>query len=152
MLSKPISVLDLLTCVEEGLSSRATSEAPMQSEAPITPSSGSLQDLERHAIETHFNGDTQLFRMYRTACLAQFSIDIETGDQASQAHDLPALRRMGHSLKTVLHTLAEEHGAQLAKALEQLAEQQELSAAQQQWVQLRKALLDAQQRHLATPC
>lgn len=155
MLSKPISVMDLLTCVEEGLSNQPASQASMQSApaAPSSPSSSSsLPDLERHAVETHFNGDTQLFVMYRQACLAQFRIDIDTGDLASQTHDLPALRRMGHSLKTVLHTLAEEDGAQIAKALEQLAERQDLMAAQDQWRQLRNALLDAQQRHLATPC
>lgn len=150
MLSKPISVLDLLTCVEEGLSSRTTPEGAMQSDAPIDPPSASPQDQERHAIDTHFNGDTQLFLMYRAACLAQFSIDIETGNLASQAQDLPALRRMGHSLKTVLHTLAEEKGAQLAKALEQSAEHEALDTAQHQWAQLRNALLDAQQRHLTT--
>jgi len=152
MLSKPISVMDLLTCVEEGLSSLPVPQASVQSAAPTPPSSSSLQELERHAIDTHFNGDTQLFVMYRQACLAQFRIDIDTGDLASQTHDLPALRRMGHSLKTVLHTLAEEDGAQIAKALEQLAERQDLMAAQDQWRQLRNALLDAQQRHLATPC
>ena len=152
MLSKPISVLDLLTCVEEGLSTQPISQASIQTYAPTAPPSSSLQDLERHAIETHFNGDTQLFMMYRQACLAQFQVDIETGDLANQAQDLPALRRMGHSLKTVLHTLAEENGAQIAKALEQLAERQELIAAQHQWLHLRNALLDARQRHLATPC
>lgn len=152
MLSKPISVMDLLTCVEEGLSNQPAPQTSAQSAPPAAPSSSPLPDLERHAIETHFNGDTQLFLMYRQACLAQFRIDIETGDQASQTHDLPALRRMGHSLKTVLHTLAEEDGAQIAKTLEQLAERQDLVAAQHQWKQLRNALLGAQQRHLATPC
>ncbi|RUP25076.1 MAG: response regulator [Curvibacter sp.] len=143
MLSKPISVMDLLHCVEEGLSRQSSPPVATTQDAPPAPD----HDRERHAIETHFNGDTQLFLMYRQACLTQFSIDIEAGNLASQNQDLPALRRMGHSLKTVLLTLAEDQGAQLAKALEQLAEQEDLPSAQQQWGMLRCALQDAQQRH-----
>ncbi len=151
MLSKPISVMDLLTCVEEGLASQPPAEACAPNEPPALSTLASIQDRERHAIDTHFNGDAQLFLMYRQACLTQFSIDIEAGNLASQNHDLPALRRMGHSLKTVLYTLAEEQGALLAKALEQLAEQEELASALHQWTQLRSALQDAQHRHQTKP-
>lgn len=147
MLSKPISVMDLLACVEEGLSSLPKPVASAPHETTAVNALALQQDRERQAVETHFNGDTQLFLRYREACLAQFNVDIETGNLASQNQDLPALRRMGHSLKTVLLTLAEEQGASLAKALEQLAEQEQLTPAQQQWTQLRSALRDAQQRH-----
>lgn len=147
MLSKPISVMDLLACVEEGLSSLPKPAASVPNEATAVNALALQQDRERKAVETHFNGDTQLFLRYREACLAQFNIDIETGNLASQNQDLPALRRMGHSLKTVLLTLAEDQGALLAKALEQLAEQEQLTPAQHQWTQLRCALRDAQQRH-----
>jgi DNA-binding response OmpR family regulator len=150
MLSKPISVMDLLTCVEEGLSSQS-SGAGITNQTPPVSDPTSQADQERHAIETHFNGDTKLFLMYRQACLTQFSVDIATGDLASQNHDLPALRRMGHSLKTVLLTLAEEQGALLAKALEQLAEQEALESSLHQWTQLRSALQDAQRRHQTAP-
>jgi DNA-binding response OmpR family regulator len=152
MLSKPISVLDLLACVEEGLATNPNQKPSVLDEAPAVSLPGLLQDGERQAIETHFNGDTQLFLMYRQACLAQFSLDIEKGNLASQNEDLPALRRMGHSLKTVLLTLAEEQGALLAKALEQLAEQEELTPALHQWTQLRSALRDAQQKHQTSLC
>lgn len=152
MLSKPISVLDLLTCVEEGLSSPAATAPHAPDKTPADPPPASLQAHELHAVETHFNGDTQLFLMYRQACLAQFSVDIEAGNLASQNQDLPALRRMGHSLKTVLLTLAKEQGALLAKRLEQLAEQEALTSAQQHWAELRSALQDTQQRHQTSRC
>jgi|SRR5450830_1225795 len=151
MLSKPISVMDLLTCVEEGLSSQPSAGTRIPSAAAPVSAPSSQEDREHHAIETHFNGDTQLFLMYRQACLTQFSVDIATGDLASQNHDLPALRRMGHSLKTVLLTLAEDHGALLAKDLEQLAEQEALESSLHQWTQLRSALQDAQRRHQTAP-
>ena len=151
MLSKPISVMDLLTCVEEGLGSQPPAQACTPNEPSASSASASPEDLERHAIETHFNGDAQLFLMYRQACMTQFNVDIEAGNLASQNHDLPALRRMGHSLKTVLYTLAEEQGALLAKSLEHLAEQQDLAAALHQWGQLRSALQDAQHRHQTKP-
>lgn len=151
MLSKPISVMDLLRCVEEGLASQPLKSESITNETTPVSAPSSPSNQERHAIETHFNGDTQLFMMYRRACLTQFSVDIETGDLASENHDLPALRRIGHSLKTVLLTLAEEQGALLAKDLEQLAEQGALASSQQQWTLLRSALQDAQQRQQTTP-
>jgi len=147
MLSKPISVVNLLTCVEEGLAAEASAEKSQRAEPQHSSALGSLLDVERHAVETHFNGDTQLFLMYRQACLTQFTIDIETGNQACQAHDLAALRRIGHSLKTVLLTLAEEGAAHTAKLLEHTAEQLDLTAAQAQWTLLRLALQNAQQKH-----
>lgn len=141
MMSKPISVVDLLDCVEQAIGAAAqASPAP----EPMTQASAEalLSADEREAIHEHFNGDIPFFLLYRQSCLQQFPKDIDKGDQAAAEQDLQALRRLGHSLKTVLLTLAQHQACSQAKTLETVAHAGEPFAALEQWAVLKQALQD----------
>ena len=141
MMSKPISVVDLLSCVEEAIGT-TSAPPPEAAAAPMTHESARslLSKDEQDAIREHFNDDIPFFLLYRQTCLLQFPKDIEKGDQAAAEQDLQALRRLGHSLKTVLLTLAQHQACQQAKTLETVANAGEPFAALEQWVALKQAL------------
>lgn len=81
-----------------------------------------------------------LFRAYRMSCHAQFPHDQTAGDAAAAAGDAAALRRLGHSLATVLLTLGRPADSALARALESAAQQQDTAAAVSLWQRLRERL------------
>ncbi|MDD0838115.1 response regulator [Curvibacter sp. HBC61] len=143
MLSKPISVMDLIACVEEavGLTS-ATEDDTNAGKAP----SETLSPAEVAAVQAHFNGDTAFFLLYRGTCVTQFAKDIVTGDQAAATLDLMGLRRLGHSLKTVLQTLGEAAASQQGKALELAAEQADGHTSLLYWTELKASLQALMQR------
>ena len=98
-------------------------------------------DGPEQAIRLYFEGDRELFRAYRAACLAQVPSDIQGGDTASAAADLQTLLRVAHSLKSVLLTLGHpQHGA-LARTLEETCRAGVLAPAQMQWEALRAHLV-----------
>ena len=151
VLSKPIAVKELEACVRDALANQAASEAfdpgaspapflapappttPVGSDAPCTPA-------EKLAITTHFGGDSQLFTTYLAACLKQFAADVRAGDAAAQAQDWPALRRLAHSLATVLLTLGRPEDSLTARALEDAAAANAAPACLAGWGQLRTRL------------
>ncbi len=80
-----------------------------------------LTPNETEAIATYFEGDRGLFLAFRQTCLDQFGHDVAQADQACAVADLEALRRVVHSLKSVLLTLGHADLADLARQAEALA-------------------------------
>lgn len=117
-LHKPTSMAELLACVRDALAG-----------ASIAAASAPSQDV----IERHFGGDRALFEAYRSSCDAQFALDADVGDAALAARDAQALRRLGHSLKSVLETLGEAVGAARARQLEGAALAGDWATLDVQW-------------------
>lgn len=151
VLSKPIAVQELENCVRDALATQAAADALASESAPATfppapapidaeGSSAPCTPAEKLAITTHFGGDAQLFTTYRAACLKQFAADVHTGDAAAQAQDWPALRRLAHSLATVLLTLGRPEDSLTARALEDAAAANAAPACLTGWGQLRTRL------------
>lgn len=116
VLHKPASLGALLACVRRVLDGAA---APAAAAPAATPGAGA--DRDAALAETYFGGDTALLDLYRAQCLAQFEIDARDGDQAVLRADLPGLRRLAHSLKSVLQMIGRDDGAALARGIEDLA-------------------------------
>lgn len=138
-LSKPISVLELEDCVREALGAPVAtavgSAAPVQAGTP-----GALEEAAEAAIQRHFAGDRALFQAYRASCVAQFEADVRAGNAALRRNELPALRRLAHSLKSVLATLGEAQASALARQLEDAAERSDATACAPLWQSLREHL------------
>ena len=149
VLSKPIAVQELESCVRDALALHALPEAdtntataalqpsPTNPAAKPAPATNAAETL---AIATHFGGDVQLFTTYRAACLKQFAADVQTGDAAAQAQDWPALRRLAHSLATVLLTLGRPQDSLVARALEDAAAVADTATCTSGWSNLRQRL------------
>ncbi len=135
-LSKPISVLELEDCVREAVGARGS--APAAGNAPVQPAR--LGAGQEAAITRHFAGDRSLFLAYRASCLAQFAADVRAGDDALARSDAPALRRLAHSLKSVLATLGDPDAGALARALEDSTARGDLAAGAPLWQSLRDHL------------
>ncbi len=112
-LHKPVAVQALRDCVAEALELAAAPEPE-----PSPPDAGGEAELAA-LIAEHFAGDAELFAAYRASCLAQFGADAAAAEAALRRRDAPTLRRLAHSLKTVLASLGEAAEAARAKALEQ---------------------------------
>jgi CheY-like chemotaxis protein len=134
-LSKPISVVELEECVREALGLAApAAPASAPAAAPM------LDDAAEAALQRHFAGDRGLFLAYRASCLAQFEADVQSGDAALAEGDWPALRRLAHSLKSVLATLGATEAGHVARALEDSASQSDAGASRPLWQSLRSHL------------
>lgn len=131
MLEKPVSIGVLEQCVLDAL---ADANAPAV--APSTTPTAAIS----YAVDRYFGGDAELFNLYRTTCLAHFPQDIAAGDHAHDTQDAQALRRVAHSLKTVLLTIDVPHLAAQARALEQACHAAQPDAAERYWSPLRNAL------------
>lgn len=127
ILDKPASMAALIDGVGAalGLATDAPSAAPAP--APDDP------------VQRHFGGDATLFAAFRDSALRQFGADIAEGDRAAAGADLPALRRLVHSLKSVLGLLGDDEGADLARTLERQAAAGEARACSG-WPRLRARL------------
>lgn len=138
MLSKPASVSDLETCVRDAL---ALPAGPLGSlAAPGSAAPSDLSTARAEAIATHFAGDAFLFEAYRSSCLQQFPADVRQGDAACANQDWQALRRLAHSLSTVLLTLGHPEQSRAARQLEDLAARDDAAECQAQWPALRALL------------
>ena len=136
LLSKPVSVSTLIACVTDALQGAEAPELPA-----VHPAAQWRQGGDRaHAIREYFEGNKELFDAYRSACMAQFPQDLRDGDSASAAGDLPALRRVAHSLKSVLLTLGYPMVSSLARTLEDTSHAGLLQPAREQWAHLRGAM------------
>lgn len=149
LLSKPVSLAELESCVREAMAGTHDAAADPRAVAstrlsgapcPLTPGPASADARRAAAVSTHFGGDTELFEAYRSSCLQQFAADRLAGDTALAAADWAALRRLGHSLKTVLLTLGEPRASADAATLEAACARADASAAQQLWPALREQL------------
>ncbi len=107
-------------------------DTPARSPAPSmalpTP-----EENRAEAMRLYFEGSPEIFEPYRKACLAQFPTDLEEGEKASQTGDLQALRRVSHSLKSVLLTLGYPGLSDIAKECESLSDGGKLDVARQHW-------------------
>jgi len=132
LLSKPCSVAELEACISDGVGLGTYGVA----EPPVDPDSS--------AIAQHFGGNAALYQAFRASCLQQFAADLTAGDLACAQTDSPALRRLAHSLKSVLLTLGHAEASARAGRLEDLAEHlsqaRDWPAARLQWQGLREAM------------
>lgn len=127
MLAKPCSIMALEACVLEALQN-----APAGAVAPTA---------QRPAVvDSHFGGNTALYEAFRASCLQQFVHDAKAGDLACEQGDSQTLRRLAHSLKSVLESLGHSEAAALARALEARAEQGDWALARPLWQALRGSI------------
>ena len=104
--------------------------------APATVAAAELDGLsaaEQATVERHFAGDRALFLAYRASCVAQFANDLRQGDDAFARADAPALRRLAHSLKSVLLTLGQPEASERARQLEDAGARADWEAARPLW-------------------
>lgn len=157
MLRKPVALAELESCVTEALRTgkpAAMPRAPAEADGP-PGDPAAAQGPRRQgrpdqpggpvrrsaAITEFFGGDAALYGAFRSACLLQFTADVQHGDRCAQAPDLPALRRLAHSLKSVLRSLGEDDATVAAEGLEAGALEGDGLGAQRAWLGLRAHLL-----------
>ena len=97
---------------------------------------GSPDALAR-AIALYFEGDTGLFRQMRDRAHSLFRQDLQAAEQALQRQDTTALRRIVHTLKTVLRMLGHPAASAIAYQLEEALVAGREDAARQLWPTLR---------------
>ena len=120
VLAKPVSLANLARCVQQVLQ-------PLQDDVAL-------------AVDNYFGGNRALFDAYRAGCFAQFPEDLREGDAAAVGGDWPTLRRLAHSLKTVLLTLGDPTGSAQAARTEADAALPAPEAAAAGWQALRAHL------------
>lgn len=141
LLSKPVSVRALLACVDD-----AIAEAQVFVNSLSAPGALMVRDDERSdAVREYFAGNQQLFDAYRSACINEFRHDLQVGDAALAALDLQALRRLAHSLKSVLLTLGEPRLSAQARRLEDASHAGLQDPARELWAELRAGLMRIRQ-------
>jgi hypothetical protein len=64
-----------------------------------------LQPFQLEAIEEFFDGDRSFYTVFLNSCIDQFAQDLAEADAACAQDDAATLRRVAHSLKSVLRTL-----------------------------------------------
>jgi len=155
VLRKPVSVAQLVDCVESVLAAQpAGSPAPasvqaagagvpvdMQADMPSDMPADMPADGGPAAVSSYFGGDAALFHSYRASCLAQLPDDVALGENLLAARDAAALRRLAHNLKSVLRLLGHEQASGLAQTLEQACLAGDWVGATDAWRQLGAALL-----------
>lgn len=144
-LSKPISVMELEACVREACGDAVAPPPAQTTEASAAAGiegvpAASLSPLERAAVSDHFAGELALFLTFRAACLQQFHADVAAGDAAVATGDAQALRRLAHSLKTVLATLGHPVLSARSAQLEELANAGDWPPARIAWRELSGAM------------
>lgn len=138
LIDKPVPVSVLEECVNAALGNiksagKSTAEEAAGSK-PTGPVSSPFGDSERiQAIQDYFEGDVELFQTYSAACMVQFPLDIQDGNAACEAGDLQALRRVTHSLKSVLLTLGYSALGAQARDIETLSAAGDAKAANANW-------------------
>lgn len=128
VLAKPVAMDDLR---------RAVLQPPSPGSAPPAPASPTP---DADPVQAYFGGDHALHAAYRDQCHAQFTADLATGDAAAAAGRWPELRRLAHSLKSVLRMLGDARGSERARMLEDLSATNEAAAATAAWKALRPHL------------
>lgn len=134
LLHKPVSLADLASCVRDALGQGTPARSPA---VPLKAGG----DRHARAIREHFCGDGQLYHQFRSACILQFGADAQAGDLACQRGDAASLRRIAHSLKSVLLTLGEEDESALAARIEALAAGGDFAEACRHWASLQPHLV-----------
>jgi CheY-like chemotaxis protein/HPt (histidine-containing phosphotransfer) domain-containing protein len=139
-LAKPASRQELAHTVRQALNLSDWPEAPNQ-ETRLDPTG--LKPFELAAIETFFDGDRTFYETFRASCVEQFAVDLAAGDQACAAGDAAALRRVAHSLKSVLQTLGYADHSVCARSVEEAAQHRALPDAATGWQDLRQRIVQS---------
>lgn len=134
VMTKPAPLAELERQVLE-----AIDPALRRAEAGPMDGAAAAGTSEQEAIDTYFGGDSALFHAFRRSCLVQFSRDMADGDAALAGQDTAALRRVAHSLKSVLLTLGHPALSELARQAEHDAAGGRPEAARS-WLELRAGL------------
>lgn len=125
VLIKPVPVAELLATVEQALAAAAMRLTATPTTDPVA---------------SHFGGDRGLFEAFRASCLQQMPHDVDEGDAALACGDLQVLRRVAHSLKSVLTLLGQPDGAALARQIEDAGAAGDGEAAALLWPALRQQI------------
>lgn len=147
VLRKPVSVAQLVDCVESVLAAQSTGSAgpasvqAADSDADADADADMPADGSPAAVASYFGGDAALFHSYRASCLAQLPDDVALGENLLAARNAAALRRLAHNLKSVLRLLGQEQASGLAQTLEQACLASDWAGATDAWRQLGAALL-----------
>lgn len=150
VLGKPVSLADLSACVADALAQSASAAAsaadaavPSAPAAAARTAAGVLPaSAQEAAIAEYFGGDLALYRAFKQQCLQQFVHDVALGEQALALGDLAALRRLAHSLKSVLLTLGHDSDSACAARLESCAAQGQAETSAALWQSLAQRLRD----------
>jgi CheY-like chemotaxis protein len=135
VLSKPASLAALLACVQ---GRRGRSQAPMPpTPAPVARTVASGRRCGVRLLRRRPGSVREL----PGQCRQQWRHDAEMGDLALKQGDLQAMRRLAHSLKSVLTTLGLATDGALALSLEHAAAEGRAEAAGPLWPKLRAHLL-----------
>lgn len=140
LLSKPCGLAELEACVRDALAGAGACKEGGEPVATAAHDRPSLPNGQAAAIAEHFGGNAALYHAFRASCLHQFQADLAEGDRALAAGDAPALRRLAHSLKSVLLSLGHAEAAAHALALDEACEPNDWPAMAALWPQLRAAL------------
>lgn len=141
VLRKPVSVAQLVDCVESVLAAQPAGSGVQAADADADAGADMPVGGGPAAVASYFGGDAALFHSYRASCLAQLPADVALGENLLAARDAAALRRLAHSLKSVLRLLGQEQASGLAQALEQACLASDWAGATDAWRQLGAALL-----------
>jgi DNA-binding response OmpR family regulator len=118
-LAKPVSLIELSRCVQEALD--VVRRAPDSAFGALDSVWSALPEGQRDAVMTFFAGDRQLFQTFRDGCRQRFAGDLVDGERAVAEGDLAKLRRLAHSLASVLEMIGEAQAGRAARRLEMLA-------------------------------
>lgn len=135
LLDKPIGVHPLRRCVLDA-------SALASADEPLATARGQQQGeaVKVDVIATYFDGNEDLYRSFREGCTEQFGLDRAEGDRAFAASDVAAMRRLGHTLKSVLRVLGHDEAAETARTLDAACVASEWAEVGTQWSKLRTAL------------
>jgi len=118
-LAKPVSLAELARCVQEALD--LVRLAPDSAFGTFDSLWADLPPGQRDAVMNCFGGDRQLFETFREGCRGRFAADLADGERAVADGDLARLRRLAHSLASVLEMIGEADAAVTARTLERRA-------------------------------
>ena len=150
VLRKPVSVAQLVDCVESVLQQHAPPPPPRQeagtgegadAQPDVQPDVQPEAPSDALAIANFFGGDAGLFHSYRDICLAHLPDDIARMEVLIAEQNAMALRRQAHSLQSVLRLLGQERASGLTRSLEQACLASDWAGATDAWRQLGAALL-----------
>jgi CheY-like chemotaxis protein/HPt (histidine-containing phosphotransfer) domain-containing protein len=140
-LSKPVSAVELEARVREAVAAEGASAYPAERVPARTgPDGDGLDAAAPGAIDAHFAGNRELFLAFREGCLSQFEADIVRGNENLRRADLPALRHLAHSLKSVLTLLGEDELSGVARQLEDSAARADAGLCAGLWPRLNRGL------------
>ena len=145
VLHKPVSVATLRDSVHTALASLnhgATLASDTDSDmASDTAPASAAPPPPPDPVATYFGGNHSLYAAWRSACLAQLPADLAAAQAALASGDSATLRRLAHNLKSALAMLGQPQSAELARQLEQQAEEGHSTSLRTDWQRLRQQVL-----------